>query len=104
MAATVSGSSSRFARRTHLAQAVESIQSAMADIGSMFSQLGVVVAEHEVLLRRIDENVTSSAANFQAGHEELSRYWRRMQSNRGLMLKIFAVLFFFIVVWGTLFA
>jgi len=55
-------------------------------------------------LRRIDENVSSSAANFQAGHDELSRYWRRMQSNRGLMLKIFAILFFFIVVWGTLFA
>jgi hypothetical protein len=27
-----------------------------------------------------------------------------MQGNRGLMMKIFAVLFFFIVIWGTLFA
>jgi len=86
------------------AQAVETIQSAMADIGSMFQQLGVVVAEHETLLRRIDENVHTSVGNVQAGHDALNQYWRRLRSNRGLMWKIFAILFFFIVVWGTLFA
>ena len=105
----------------------------MADIGSMFQQLGVVVAEHETLLRRIDENVHTSVSsvqaghgtpnlariqtrtrtrtrtrtqvgNVQAGHDALNQYWRRLRSNRGLMWKIFAILFFFIVVWGTLFA
>ena len=40
----------------------------------------------------------------QEGHAQLRRYWRNLSSSRGLMLKIFAVLFFFIVIYGTLIA
>ena len=35
---------------------------------------------------------------------QLKRYMRNLSSNRGLMVRVFAILMFFVVVWGTLFA
>ena len=50
------------------------------------------------------QNVDDAANNMDEGHRQLQRLWRNTKSNRGLMLRVFAVLFFFIVVYGTLFA
>ena len=55
-------------------------------------------------LRRVDENVDTSLLDVQAGHEALQTYWRRLSSNQGLVMKVFAVLFCFIVAWGAFFA
>lgn len=86
------------------AQAVESVQTTIAELGNIFQQLGTMVQSHGEMIQRVDENVEESLANVTMGHEQLQLYWRNMQGNRGLMMKIFAVLFFFIVIWGTLFA
>ena len=36
-------------------------------------------------------------------HDQLNKYQRYIQSNRGLILKTFAVLFFFIILYGTVY-
>ena len=54
--------------------------------------------------QRVDENLNESIDNVREGYSQLQRYWRNMSSNRGLMMRVFAIVMFFIVVWGTLFA
>ena len=54
--------------------------------------------------QRVDENLDDSLTNVREGYSQLQRYWRNLSSSRGLMMRVFAVLLFFIVVWGTLFA
>ena len=56
------------------------------------------------MLQRVDENVEDSLLNVQEGYGQLSTALSNMRSNRGLMMRVFAVLFFFIVLWGTFFA
>ena len=85
------------------------------------------------MLQRVDENVEDSLLNVQEGYSQLSTALSNMRSNRGLMVggprplpqshphphphphpspltptptevRVFAVLFFFIVLWGTFFA
>ena len=40
-------------------------------------------------------------SNVEQGHQQLLRYWRRVSSNQGLMIRVFAVLMFFVVLFGT---
>jgi len=86
------------------AQAVESVQSTIVELGGIFQQLTTMVASQGEMLQRVDEDVESSLMDVQAGREQLQLYWNNMSTNRNLMMKIFGVLFFFIVMWGTLFA
>ncbi len=55
------------------------------------------------MMQRVDDNVEDALLNTRAGYDELQRYWTRVSSNRGLMMRVFAVLMFFIVVFGTFF-
>lgn len=86
------------------AQAVNAVQSTIVELGGIFQQLAEVVAAQGQMLQRVDENIDDSLVNVREGHAQIQRYWRSMSTNRGLMMKVFAILFFFIVVWGTLFA
>ena len=80
------------------------MQSTIVELGSIFQQLAEMVHEQGAQLQRVDENVDDSLGNMREGQAQLQRYWRGMSSNRGLVMKVFAVMMFFIVVWGTLFA
>merc|ERR1712087_738055 len=88
---------------TSRALAVESVQSTIVELGEIMQQLAVMVAEHGQSLHRIDQDVDDSLAMTTAGYSELQRYANKMRSNRGLIFRVFAVLFFFIVLFGTFF-
>ena len=97
----VPASSSYFDAR---AGAVESVQSTLAELGSIFDQLGNLVAEQGHMLQRVDENAEDALISTQAGHQQLQRLWRNVSSSRTLALRVFAVLAFFIILFGTFFA
>jgi len=86
------------------AHAVDSVHATIAELGGIFQQLTAMVAEQGSRLQRVDENLDDSVSNVTEGHAQLLRYWSNLRSSRGLMMRVFAILLFFIVVWGTLFA
>ncbi|KAL1499951.1 hypothetical protein AB1Y20_012632 [Prymnesium parvum] len=86
------------------AQAVDSVTRTIAELGSIYQQLATLVAEQGTMLQRIDVNVEDSLASVEAGHEELQKFWRGLSSNRGLMVRVFAILLFFVVLWGAFLA
>jgi len=53
---------------------------------------------------RIDHNVEDAEANILEGERQLLSYWQSISSNRWLMLKIFAVLIVFFIVFVAFFA
>ena len=75
-------------------------QTPSTDVG-IFDQLRVMVAEQGSEMQRVDENVDDALSNVEQGHQQLLRYWRRVSSNQGLMIRVFAVLMFFVVLFGT---
>ena len=80
------------------------MQSTLAELGGIFQQLAEMVQQQGWQLQRVDENLDDSLSNVNEGLGQLQRYMRNMSSNRGLMVRVFAILLFFVVVWGTLFA
>ena len=53
---------------------------------------------------RIDANVEDADLNIQAAHSELLKYFRSVTSNRWLMVKIFATVIIFFIIFVVFFA
>ncbi|EIW70971.1 syntaxin 5 [Tremella mesenterica] len=79
--------------------AIESIESTIAELGQIFSQLAGMVAEQRETVQRIDADTTDIAANVSGAQRELLKYYASVTSNRWLMLKIFGVLIIFFLVF-----
>ncbi|XP_032221722.1 syntaxin-5 [Nematostella vectensis] len=81
------------------ASAMESIESTIVELGSIFTQLAHMVKEQEEQIQRIDANVESTEMNVEAAHGEILKYFQSISSNRWLIIKIFMVLIVFFVIF-----
>ena len=52
-------------------------------------------------IERIDLDTEASVANVESAHVQIQKYAKYVSANRGLIIKVFAVLFFLIVLFGT---
>jgi syntaxin 5 len=87
----------------HREEEVNAMQSTLAELGTMFQRFGAVVAEQGELISRIDNNVEASVGHIGEAHSQILKYQKNMKGNRGFIIKVFGVLFFIIVIYGTLF-
>ncbi|KAK4509811.1 putative NADH-ubiquinone oxidoreductase 30.4 kDa subunit, mitochondrial [Mucor velutinosus] len=80
----------------HRSSAIESIESTIAELGSIFQQLATMVAEQRETVQRIDQNTDDIEMNVMGAQRELLKYYTSISSNRWLIIKIFVtiVLFF----------
>lgn len=85
-------------------QAMEQVETTIVELGDMFVQLAGMVKAQEESIMRIDANVEESELNIQAAHGELLKYFRSVTSNRWLMVKIFATVIIFFIVFVVFFA
>ncbi|KAI9201859.1 t-SNARE [Polychytrium aggregatum] len=81
------------------AQAIESIESTIAELGQVFQHFARVLAEQREMVQRIDDNVVDTERYVEGAHTELLKYWQDLSRNRWLMLKVFAVVLFFFVLF-----
>jgi len=79
--------------------AIESIESTIAELGQIFSQLATMVAEQRETVQRIDADTLDIASNVSGAQRELLKYYASISSNRWLMLKVFGVLIVFFLVF-----
>ncbi|KDQ31012.1 hypothetical protein PLEOSDRAFT_1054141 [Pleurotus ostreatus PC15] len=79
--------------------AIESIESTIAELGQIFTQLANMVAEQRETVQRIDADTMDIASNVSGAQRELLKYYASISSNRWLMLKVFGVLIVFFLVF-----
>lgn len=72
--------------------AIESIESTISELGSIFGQLAQMVSEQGEQIQRIDANTEDVVDNVEGAQRELMKYWSRVQGNRWLVAKMFGVL------------
>ncbi|GAN09275.1 t-SNARE [Mucor ambiguus] len=78
--------------------AMESIESTIAELGGIFQQLATMVAEQRETIQRIDQNTDDIEMNVLGAQSELLKYYQNISSNRALIIKIFAtVILFFLL-------
>jgi syntaxin 5 len=84
------------------AEAIESIESTIAELGSIYQQFAQILSTQRDMVQRIDDNVVDVEMNVMGGEQELMRYFQNMSSNRWLMIKVFAVLIAFFLLFVLL--
>ncbi|OON20602.1 Syntaxin [Opisthorchis viverrini] len=82
------------------ADTMRSIEHTIVELGEIFQQLATMANES---IQRIDMNIEDATTSIEAGHSELLRYLRSISSNRWLMIKVFAVLLIFFVIFVVFF-
>lgn len=80
--------------------AVREIELAVNEVGDIFRDFTTMVEEQNEAIIRIDQDVDIARDNVNAGTNELMKYLASLSSNRGLIIKIFAVLFVFLLFFG----
>jgi len=75
------------------------IERTIVELGGIFQQLATMVKEQEEVVHRIDGNIEDAEMNVEAAHTELLKYFKSVTSNRWLMIKVFALLIFFFIVF-----
>lgn len=84
------------------ADAVRQVESTIVELGQIFNQLATMVSEQGELVERIDANVDDTVTHMNAGQNQLMIYYNSIAGNRALILKVFAVLLVFLVVWTVI--
>ncbi|KAM0755894.1 integral membrane protein sed5 [Meredithblackwellia eburnea MCA 4105] len=79
--------------------AIETIESTVAELGQIFSQLATMVAVQGEQVTRIDADTDEIATNVTGAQGELLRYYASISSNRWLMMKVFGVLIAFFLLF-----
>ncbi|KAI4299432.1 hypothetical protein L6164_032895 [Bauhinia variegata] len=90
-------------RQEHYAQsratALHNVESTITELSGIFSHLATMVAQQGELAIRIDDNMDESLANVEGAHSSLLRHLNQISSNRWLMIKIFAILILFLMIF-----
>ncbi|KDO69051.1 hypothetical protein CISIN_1g019591mg [Citrus sinensis] len=81
------------------AVALHNVESTITELGGIFTHLATMVAQQGELAIRIDDNMDESLANVEGARNALLRHLNQISSNRWLMIKIFAVIIFFLTVF-----
>lgn len=81
--------------------AVKSIEASISEIGQIFMQLSHMIAEQGEQVQRIDANIDDVGVNIGRGHSELLKYFKHVDNNRWLLLKMFAVLIVFVIFFNA---
>jgi syntaxin 5 len=81
------------------AETMQNIESTIVELGGIFQQLAHMVKEQEEVIQRIDHNVEDTHLNVEAAHTEILKYFQSVTSNRWLIIKVFAVLIIFFIIF-----
>lgn len=81
------------------ANTMQTIESTISELGTIFNQLATMVQQQDEMIIRIDANVNDTLLNVEAAHQSLLQYLTSVTSNRWLMIKVFAVLFAFFLIF-----
>ncbi|KAH8552091.1 t-SNARE [Umbelopsis sp. PMI_123] len=79
--------------------AIESIETTIAELGSIFQQLATMVAEQRETVQRIEQNTEDIESNIIGANNQLLKYYKSVSSNRWLMIKIFVTIIFFFLLF-----
>ncbi|XP_065872808.1 syntaxin-31 [Euphorbia lathyris] len=81
------------------AVALHNVESTISELSGIFTHLATMVAQQGELAIRIDDNMEESLTNVENARGALLKYLSQISSNRWLIIKIFAIVIFFLVVF-----
>ena len=75
----------------------EQVEAAIAQMGSLFSQVAFMVFEQGEVLTRIEDDVENGLEEVKAGHAQMERFYELSKGSRGTILILSGVMAVFII-------
>jgi syntaxin 5 len=85
------------------AQAVETIEKTMLELNSMMIYVGEMILAQQHDVDSILTNADEIDSNIGRAQDHLNEYSSKLKQHRGLILKVFLVLFVFVMLWFAFF-
>lgn len=82
--------------------AVQGIEATVTELLSMYQQFAHMVTHQGEMIQRIDQNLDEMQSNVRRGQKQLERFLRNLSSRQWWMIKIFAFLLVFIIIYCLL--
>lgn len=79
------------------AEAVQNVQRTIGELAQMFGKMATLVTAQEEMIQRIDHDMDETLTNVETGQDHLLKYFHHISSNRKLILKVFAIILFFVI-------
>jgi len=83
--------------------AVLNIEKTIGELQGIFQQLATLVAEQGEMIQRIDHNIEDTSSNVNNAQAQLLKYLSKISNNRWLVVKLFAILIFFVILFVVFF-
>lgn len=77
---------------------VQGVQRTIAELGQIFSRMAATIQQQEEMVSRIDSDIDGADFHIKEGTNQLMIYLKSISSNRGLIVKIFAILILFAII------
>lgn len=91
------GMSAQTQYQNNRVDAVQSVQRTIGELAQMFQKMASMVTEQEEMIQRIDHDLDDTLDNVNNAQDNLLKYFKHISSNRGLIIKVFLILIFFVV-------
>lgn len=78
---------------------VRDVERSVSEISQLFVQLADIISQHDYAIDRIDQNTQEAINNMDKGLNQLKDYYNKVKGNKKLMIKIFAILLVFAIVF-----
>lgn len=75
----------------------EKVEAALAQMGSLFSQVASMVVEQGEVLTRIEDDMENGLEEVKLGHQQMEKFWEISKQGRGVILTLVAVTVLFVV-------
>lgn len=77
--------------------AVNEVEKTIGELGQLFHRLSTMVSHQQQLVERIDEDVEMAVTNTEKAQKALMKAYEKISSNRGMMMKIGAIVLVFVI-------
>lgn len=78
-------------------KAVTEVERTIGELGTLFKRLSTMIAEQQELVERVDEDIESATSNANRAKDALMKAYEKVSSNKGMYLKISAIVVLFIL-------
>jgi syntaxin 5 len=82
--------------QTRLEQATQA-ERTLASLGTLFGKMSTLISQQGEMVEKLEDDVESAMLDVSAGQEEIQTLYGMKKGNRSLIIKVFAILIFFIL-------
>ena len=78
-------------------QEARQAERSLAELGTLFGKMSTLISQQSEIIDKVEDDVEAANLDVMAGEQEIATLYSIKKGNRALIIKVFALLIFFII-------